>query len=281
MEAISNVLLNQLEEQLDAIHLNTSEPIRYSEEALLVIIIVFERLKKACVKHRFKSKKEEIYFFKELKPLFTSKLIYYNEVYAIETYRPFGSDKSARKYYNVELDKMKRFYKENREFYNYVRRESTFLDHNYFMRGQRNLKMATDLYYLQTDESFSTSHDFKMARILANEKLQLYLQDKINKLSKKITPNNNATTQHNAMKWTGSKVGIIELIYALHAEGVFNNGTADLKNVIYYFEKTFDVNLGQFHRTFNEITARKTDRVKFLNILQEKLLLRIERRDEA
>ena len=40
------------------------------------------------------------------------------------------------------------------------------------------------------------------------------------------------------LTWTGSKVALIELIYALHTEGVFNNGAADLKNIAEYFEHT-------------------------------------------
>ena len=39
--------------------------------------------------------------------------------------------------------------------------------------------------------------------------------------------------------WTGSKVALIELLYALHSEKVFNNGTSDLKDIAEYFEKIF------------------------------------------
>lgn len=81
--------------------------------------------------------------------------------------------------------------------------------------------------------------------------------------------------------WTGSKVALIELMYALHTEGVFNNGAADLKDIADYFEHTFDINLGQYRRVFLEIRARKSEKSKFITTLNEALLKRIEKSDEA
>ncbi len=82
-------------------------------------------------------------------------------------------------------------------------------------------------------------------------------------------------------KWTGSKVALVELIYALHAEGVFNNGSSDLKDVAEFFEHTLNVDLGQFHRTFLEIRMRKSDRTKFLNSLRDSVLKRMDEADET
>ena len=99
-----------------------------------------------------------------------------------------------------------------------------------------------------------------------------------------LKPNNKTVpysiTEKQAQKWTGSKVALIELIYALHAEGVFNNGTTDLKETAKFFEETFDIDLGQFHRTFFEIRARKSERTKFLNSLRDTLVKRMDEVDE-
>jgi hypothetical protein len=66
-------------------------------------------------------------------------------------------------------------------------------------------------------------------------------------------------------------VALIELIYALHSEGTFNNGASDLKDIAAYFEHVFNINLGQYRRTFLEIRIRKSDRTKFINSLKESL----------
>ena len=52
---------------------------------------------------------EEIKFFKEVKPQFTSKLIYYNQIYQIERKKPSGGDRILKKYYNNELAKLKEY----------------------------------------------------------------------------------------------------------------------------------------------------------------------------
>ncbi len=80
--------------------------------------------------------------------------------------------------------------------------------------------------------------------------------------------------------WTESKVSIIELMYSLQARGVFNNGTADLKEVAAFFEDTFGIDLGQYHRTFLEIRIRKTGRTKFLDSLRDSLTRRMDEADD-
>lgn len=66
----------------------------------------------------------------------------------------------------------------------------------------------------------------------------------------------------------------------MHTEGVFNNGTSDLKDIAEYFENIFNIDLGQYHRAFLEIRMRKSDQTKFLNSLKETLIKRMEKTDD-
>ena len=141
------------------------------------------------------------------------------------------------------------------------------------------MRHTLDSFYFQADNRFSTSHDYKVAKIIANEKIKTYIETEILKLEQKEKTNSN-NTNTKTQKWTGSKVGLIELIYALHTEGVFNNGTSELKEVATFFETTFNIDLGQFNRAFLEIRARKSERTKFINTLKEKLILRMDDADE-
>lgn len=279
MKLFSEQLLSELDKQLQSIHSKTDNPVQYAELAIKVLIPIFENLKTKFLKHTFANKSEEISFFRDTKPQFAAKLIYYNEIYNIETSKPFGSKKAIRKYYNLELLKLQAFYNENKEFYKYYRTDNKSLDHKYFLRGKHDLRHTLDSFYFQADNRFSTSHDYKVAKILANEKLKSYIENEIAKLEQKeetSVANANTKTQ----KWTGSKVGLIELIYALHTEGVFNHGTSELKEVATFFETTFNIDLGQFNRAFLEIRARKSERTKFINTLKEKLILRMDDADE-
>lgn len=279
MELLSQIRWVSLQTELDLIHLQTQDPVQYSEKAVHTVLNKLNELKTVILKRNSLKKKDEIFFFKNIKPLFTSKFIYYNEIYSIETSLPIGSTKTCQKHYNAQLTKINLFFEENREFYRYYKTGNTLLDHKYFRRGNYDMKVATDNLYVLSDNNFSTSHDFKVARILANESLKIYVENKLHHLKNTASANNTSKVEH-PLKWTGSKVGIIELIYALHTEGVFNYGNAELKNIIRCFEKSFELDLGQFHRTFSEITARKSNRTKFLQTLQENLVRLMEDKDK-
>lgn len=273
--------LINLNEQLSFIDLEIDNQIKKCESAIKVILSSQSEVKKIIGQKKFKTDAEEIKFFKELKPQFTSKLIYYNTIFKIEMKKPNGGARILKKYYNNELTKLKAFFDNEIDFYKYYRSGSNYLDYKYFIRGKFDIKMSLDSYYFEADMNFSTSHDYKVASILANDLIQLYLENQLIMLNHKDFNDKSQRKPNVKMIWTSSKVALIELLYALHSEGVFNNGAADLKDIADYFEHVFEINLGQYRRTFLEIRARKSDRVKFLTKLNNTLLKRMEDTDEG
>jgi hypothetical protein len=280
MKTYSQTLLSDLNRQLELLHAENEEPIKYSERAIKILISVLEELKTFFVKYKFESKTDEIEFFKFIKPQFVYKLIYYNQIYNLETDKPSGSEKALRKFYSYELDKLKIYFDENIDFYRYYRTGNNCLDKKYFVRGQHDIRLTLDSFYFQADHRFTTSHDYKVAQIMANDLIQVYLEGEMNKIERRAVQQITIANGISSQKWTGSKVALVELIYALHAEGVFNNGASDLKDVAEFFETNLNVDLGQFHRTFLEIRMRKSDRTKFLSSLRETFLKRMDNADE-
>ncbi|MCL9810006.1 RteC domain-containing protein [Flavobacterium luminosum] len=274
-------LLSDLNEQLNFIELEIDNQITRCESSIEIILKVLINLKNLISKFKFKSETEEIQFFKEIKPQFSSKLIYYNMVYKIEMKRPNGGNRIVKKYFQNELQKLKAYFDNELDFYKYYRSGSSYLDHKYFLRGKFDIKLALDSYYFETDASFSTSHDFKVARILANDLIQLYIEDQLIMIENKDLGDKSQRKPNTKLIWTSSKVALTELIYALHSEGVFNNGAADLKDIAENFEHIFEIDLGQYRRTFLEIRARKNDKTKFITTLNEGLLKRMENSDEV
>ncbi|MFV5685785.1 RteC domain-containing protein [Flavobacterium sp. GB2R13] len=280
MKLFAESLMSELEHQLKSIHLETENQLQSAELAIKSTIAVLEKLKSFFIKYKPLNKKEEIEFFRDIKPKFASKLIYYNKIYTIETNRPLGSQKTIRKYYKAELLKLKVFFDENQEFYRYYRTGNNYLDNKYFIRDKYDLKLMLDSFYFQADHRFATSHDYKVARILANDEIKKFLEEQIAKLGRKAIKKQSPSPFPKNQKWTGSKVELIELIYALHTEGVFNNGATGLKEVTTFFESALNINLGQFNRVFLEIRNRKSERTKFLNTLKNKLIIRMDDADE-
>lgn len=275
-----NSLLLDLNEQLNFIDLEIDNPIKKCEKAIDISLRSKEKLKLLMQRLNFKSEIEEIHFFKEIKPQFTSKIIYYNSIFNIEMKKPNGGIRVLKKYYNNELIKLKAFFDNELDFYKYYRSGNVYLDYKYFLRGKPDIKLSLDSYYFEADKTFSTTHDFKVARILANDLIQLYLENQLIMIENKDPHEKSQLKPNVKITWTASKVSMTELLYALHSQGVFNNGSVDLKDIAEYFEYIFEINLGQYRRTFLEIRTRKTDRTKFITSLNETLIKRMDNADD-
>jgi hypothetical protein len=87
----------------------------------------YEKLKLQLAKYKFKNQSDEINYFKNLKPKLVSKYIYFTKVYNIETKKPQGSDKTKRKYYLNELDKINRYFEANIDFIRYYTKSKYIL----------------------------------------------------------------------------------------------------------------------------------------------------------
>lgn len=255
-------------------------PMVIAEKSVGITLEVLDDLKNEVLKQGFSSIAEEIKFFKETKPQFICKLIYFHKIFKIESKKPFGGCDFIKEYYKNELYKLKLFSDKEVEFYRYYRTGSTHLDMNYFVRGKFDIRLTLDSFNFESDPSFTTAHSYKIAQIKAYNHLQEYLEDRLAALSGLYQLNKSEPKQKFVLTWTSSKVALIELMYALHSEGVFNYGVSDLKDLAKYFEEAFNINLGQYHRTFMEIKIRKTDRTKFINKLKQSMAKKMEDADK-
>lgn len=274
MKQFYNEKISELEIAIDEVEIETDCSLQRLETVIHLVLKCLSELKEYVLKSGFKNTNEEIRFFKYQKPAIVAKLIYYNAIYKIETKKPYGT-KPIRKYLNKELTKLKRFFDNNLDFYKYYRSNNSFLDEKMFLRGNHDIKLWLDTYYFQSDHNFSTSHDYKVAKIIANDLIQVYIQDQLYHKFQK-----NKSKAQKRLKWTGSKVALIELIYALHYQNVFDNGNNDIREVAQYFESVFGIDLGNFYQTYLELRNRKMNRTKFLDTLREELIRRMDERDE-
>jgi hypothetical protein len=69
-------------------------------------------------------------------------------------------------------------------------------------------------------------------------------------------------------------------LYALQSAGSFNNGTVDLKELANHFQSYFNVDLGNYYRTFQDMRIRKINRTTFLDLLKGRLIQRMDETDE-
>jgi len=245
-----------------------------TERIVTEISNVLFQLKALIRQQGFVDEQEEIQFYKQIKPKFHALYIYHATVFSVESDRPLGSKKAAKRYFHNELRRIDNFFYHNADLYKYYRSAKTHLDKEYFTRGQGFSGFVIDIVTPIIDREFCTLHSIKIAFLIAYQQLRQYFQDAMLEIENPVkTPV--FSTQQPEMNWTDSKTGLIELGYALHAAGSFNNGKADLKQINDYLQTVFHVDLGNTSRTFQEILARKRGYTAFLDRLRDRLLQRI------
>lgn len=281
MLSFANQQFQALEKELAELQQDSDSIIQESERSIDAILRSIDALKNHLLSHPFESIAEEVLFFKQIKPKFTSKLIYNIELLKIESRRPIGSFKAQQKYLLKQLAKLESFFEDNIEFYQYYRSGNTFLDDKYFVRNVFDIRLHQDAYVFDYDSNFSTSHDSKVARIMANELLRNYLNTSLAELEQnKYAVSKFQEGPKKKLLWTAPKAALIELLYGLHSAGVFNDSNAEIGQIARYLQTAFGVDLGNYYRAFQEIRIRKSGRTNFIDLLKKKLLERMNETDD-
>src|ERR1700742_5135710 len=78
--------------------------------------------------------REEICFFREVKPAFTAYIEYYTFRYHAILFAPQNDPLEMKRFWRWEERKMQRFYDNNREFCRYMHEGDTRCDIEYFLR---------------------------------------------------------------------------------------------------------------------------------------------------
>ena len=259
--------------RLNAIRLEEENILKREKRSIELCIVTLTELKAKTVKAGFASKHDEIDFFKNIKPRFESQLKYHAALFEIEKSRPPGSNQVQRVYLEKKLKEIHDIIQSDVEFYTYYKTGSTHFDELYFMRCSCSLQLQCTVFDI--DLNFRTTHDNKVSQILAYDELTAYLNNELNRLENNIPAEAPAIkASKHQLKWTDSKVALIELIYALHSSGSLNKGVLDLKELTHALSAMLNIELGDVYRTWSEIKLRKIP-TRYLDVLKINLENRI------
>lgn len=260
----------KIDSEILKIETTISPPICQSKQLLKYLE---EKLNELCVwmeNYDFKSIEEEIYFFKELKSRLTSKYIYYHKIIEIESNAPTTSKKLKIKYYKQIIAECHLGSKKDNEFYKYYRSGFTHYDHYYFTRNGTKQAINKHITRIFIDVKKCSLYDYNVALIQANDKLTEYYEEKIEQINNTASRINPIPEPN--LKWNGSKVDLVELVYALHHSKVINSGNVDVKELAANLGKIFNVDIEEnAYRYYKDIKARKAVKTKFLNTIAENL----------
>ena len=271
-------LVKELNTSIQSTDLEEASVINKSLRSIRIIKSTLSELKEFIREYNFKNEEEEILFFKEIKPSIVSQLIYYIKINNFESKRPSGSFEIQQNYLLSELEKLTLYFNSHLEFYRYYRMNSTFLDDKFFVRGREDLHSQLDNPLIYFDPDFSTSQDYTVAKIMANDRLEVFLKTELDVLSIKVNNRNCGRLgmlENTSFQWTDNKTALVELIYALYATGSINNGHSEIKELAVFFEQAFNVRLTDIYHTYLEIKIRSTP-TKFIDNLKASLLRKME-----
>ncbi|MFN0292716.1 RteC domain-containing protein [Pedobacter helvus] len=237
-------------------------------------------LQSLVLKGSFNDQQEEILFFKTMKPKFRSLQIYYLALQDITFKKPKGCKKILKKFYTDEIQKICSFRCYNQNLLNYYYSGATEMDAQLFLRKVEEHPHWLLKPKLERDERFSTPADYLVAKIMAMEKIQLYLSNEIVKLQDgNVTENGSADKKE--YRWTGEAINLVELAYGLYYTGEINNGHAGIAEIVRLFETTFNIAIGKPSRRFAEIKQRKRlSKTKYLDQMRTAIDKRIDEDDE-
>ncbi len=271
----------ELEERIEIARNEQSKS--YHSLRIIIVESVLEKLRVYLIENPFESIEEEIHYFKNLKPLISSKLIQYKKLHSIEIEKPHGTIEEKKDHFESELKRLTRYCKSNKVFFQYIRSEKTDMDSTYFVRENAKKHQIFESFSSEIDYQAGTGYDYRIAVMLAHERIEGYLLEQIDfltnpQLKSIVTENSQYENQYekNNIQWTGTQTALVELVYALKASKVFNNGSAEIKEITKCLEKAFNTKISNVYRSFTDIKNRKSGEFKFIQSMQTFLEIELE-----
>ena len=209
-----------MEHKLSFIPIDKVNSEELASTSLEIVSLYSSKLKDTESVAHFKSLEDEITYFKHYKPKMLSRYLYFYRLFQYEVLKKGKSPKRIRKIFQKEKKRMQDFFQENIDFIHYYRSNEILMDHEYFTRKNCFDSTCPEKTILELSNLRQSKNDLIIAELLSNDMLYIHVEKELSKLKEKPKQK----TRINKLKWTGSKVAIIELIYALASSKAINHG---------------------------------------------------------
>ena len=276
MEKIIQKILSDFQERLQLIESASKDNLAEASKGIVLCHETLIEMRRTVHKYRFEGPDAEVLFFKSIKVVPQCYLFYYESVLSCESFMPPISVKSQRKHLENETDKITDFFRANSIFINYLRLRRTDLDDRYFTRKYLNDGALVPTNGTQYDPDFNTMRDVLLAKVRASYRYMEYINRRLSEL--RLADIAIKVDDPLPLTFTGNKIDLVELIYALHAAKVFK-GAPDISIIQKAIERLFDVELGYIYTRFQQIQDRSGEQIKFLPRLVGAFANLLEKRD--
>lgn len=274
--------LNDYEHQIQTNNNSEKEPREILRLNILHSNNLIFSMRKLIRKNKFANQHDEIKFFKIIKPQICGRLKFYKLrlEYLIEM--PFVSISNQEKYIKNKVKLLEQKKEKYPTFYCYLKRGDHIYDDKYFIRNTNQSELFINSDIADYDPEFSTSHDQLAGEVeFYNLTIKFFKEElyRIQNNQLDFGGSQDHRKDKQAFSWSASKTDLVELIYALKVSGAINGGDAQIKELTSTFGDLFNVDLGNYYKTFMDIKNRTKEPAKFLNKLAINITQKIELED--
>lgn len=258
-------------------------PISILEQSTMVINLCrkfLQILKSKILQNGFEDNTAEINFFKNIKQIPLTPLIYHSEIRSFEIQFPKGNIECQRKHVTKKINKVNRFFLQHLDFGQYIDSKLSHFDLQYYTRDFfETFHLYTSYFYFQ-DPDFSTSRDMLLGKYNAYLQLIAYLNNRLYNIDSHVVPTEVSEIQAEKLIWPFSNTDWVELVYALSSAGIAQTNNLSINKVSKKMEDIFDFSAKDFYKTYQNIKNRKNSRTLFLDTLTTRLLSDMDSSEE-
>ena len=258
-------ILDKLDHELAQFPLEGDNRLLMIESSFFLVDKSMEQLKRELRDYRFQSVEEEINFFKNWMTKLLGLSIFYGELFHIESEKPIKGEAEVRDYYRSKLSSIQEFLHRNAALNNYLVMEKSHLDKVYFIRDSEAPIIYPDLVRQTLDSSFCTVYTLQFAKLTAMGRLMNFVSAEVINTATEFQEALDTGNPNSKLLWTGSKVDLVELIYALKTTSVINHGSVTVAELAVSMGHLFGKELKGFYKTFEEIRGRRSGKTFFLD----------------
>jgi hypothetical protein len=274
-----DTLLEEFNSELEALRFQKLTVLERANSGISLCHGTLDKMRTVVHRDSFKDKKEEIWFFKQIKSIPLGHLVYYSEVRKTQLCLPKLGIGPKLQFLEEQGERINEFYCCHVELYNYFREGREDLDAHYFTRSEW-YGHPFDRENYGYDGRFETAHDVTYAKLMGLERFGRYLLE-LERNLQSITDENTKEPLwlSSPFTFTQSPTAAMELIYALREAKVINHGDFEIKAFVSFFSKAFNIEIKDPYGLFKQISQRKTKRSKFLQHLVDALLNTLDDRE--
>jgi hypothetical protein len=274
--SVAEKFLRNLEAELTRLDEMDLGPIERLRQAIPIINRSLSETKRLILESGFTSTREEVSFFKHIKPRMYAHQIFEVLFYNLRVQTPVGTPEMLKAYYEEELQQIFRLFRVEAFPYQYFKMESTELDHIYFVRDAKPLETPL-LDIIDPLPGFSTAWDYKFANFMAHERLRDLLVELLTDAQPSPKKRGSGRDKGIVMKWTGDAINLVEIAYGIWLTGQINHGNAGIAEIVQFLEANFQVNIGRPFRRWQAISNRKRlSQVKYVEQMKMAILKRLD-----